>query len=388
MRRAARSVALTWCLTTACWHGTPLAPPVPVATVPFDAYGGAIYVPGIIDGDSVWLMLDTGLSRTGLDRDWAATVGVLAADTTSTAVVKSLRLGELELPDYRVALYRLAGLSEASGRPQRGLVGHDILQKFAVEIDYELRRVRLYDAAHYYYKGDGASVRFTPDADLPLLRASVKVPGRRPIAARLLLDTGASGLCVILTAPFGEQHRLSLLRPAIEAPIGTGLVGELHGTIVRLQELRLGGVKVAGPTTGVGGEHKGFLGRTDIDGVVGNSVFEGSRLIVDYARHRAIVERSVQAAPTCDYDMSGLRLVARGPGLKEIVVDYVVPHSPGADAGIVAGDEVLSVDDHHSGDVDLSDVRQYLRIEGAVRRLVLRREADTLRVALKLRRLL
>lgn len=388
MRRAARSVALAWSLTTACWHGAPLAAPVPVATIPFDAYGGAIYVPGVIDGDSAWLMLDTGLSHTGLDRDWAATAGVPTPDSASTAVVKSLRLGELELPDYRVALYRLAGLSEASGRPQRGLVGHDVLQKFAVEIDYQLRRVRLYDAAHYYYRGTGASVRFTPDADLPLLRASVKVPGRRPIAARLLLDTGASGLCVILTAPFGEQHRLSLLRPAIEAPIGTGLVGELHGTIVRLQELRLGDLRIPSPTTGVGGEHKGFLGRTDIDGVIGNSVFEGSRLIVDYARRRAIVERSVQSAPTCDYDMSGMRLVARGAELKDVVVDYVVPQSPAADVGIVAGDQLLSIDGHRSSDVDLSDVRQYLRIEGAVRRLVLRREADTLRVTLKLRRLL
>ena len=388
MRGAARAVALAWCVSTACLHGAPVAPPVPLATVPFDAYGGAIYVPGVIDGDSAWLMLDTGLSRTGLDRDWAATAGVATADTTSTAVVKSLRLGDLELQNYRVALYRLGGLSEASGRPQRGLVGHDVLQRFVVEIDYPLRRVRLFDAAHYYYTGDGAAVRFTPDADLPLLRASVKIPGRRSIAARLLLDTGASGLCLILTAPFGEQHGLSRVTPAIDAPIGTGLVGELHGTIVRLQELRLGGLKVAFPTTGVCGEHKGFLGRTDIDGVIGNSVFEESRLIVDYARHRAIVERSARAGPTCDYDMSGLRLVARGPALKELVVDYVIPHSPAAEAGIVAGDELLLIDRQAVGDLDLSDIRRTLRVAGAVRQLVLRREGDTLRVAIKLRRLL
>ncbi|HYL54094.1 MAG TPA: aspartyl protease family protein [Gemmatimonadales bacterium] len=389
MRPAARVTALALCLTAACWHGSPLTPPVPVATVPFDAYGGAIYIPGVIDGDSAWLMLDTGLSHTGLDRDWAATAGVPTSDTIPTAIVRSLRIGELELSNYRVALYSLDGLSRASGRAQRGLVGHDVLQRFAVEIDYELRRVRLYDGAKYYYQGDGASVRFTPDADLPLLRASVKIPGRRAVPARLLLDTGASGLCVILTAPFGEQHGLSLLRPAIAAPIGTGLVGELHGFIVRLQELRLGGVRVPFPTTGVGGEHKGFLGRTDIDGVVGNSVFEGSRLIVDYARHRAIVERAVRGtAPTCDYDMSGLRLVARGPGLKEVVVDYVVPQSPAADAGVRAGDQLLLIDGHQAGEVDLSDVRQYLRIDGAVRQLVFLRDADTIRVAVKLRRLL
>src|SRR6266571_9236254 len=161
-------------------------------------------------------------------------------------------------------------------------------------------------------------IRHRPDAPVSSSRRAGM--GRRPIPARLLLDTGASGLCLILTTPFAEQHGLGRVAPAIEAPIGTGLVGDLHGTIVRLQQLRLGGVKVPSPTTRLGGEYKGFLARTDIDGVIGNSVFEGSRLILDYAGHRAIVEPR--------------------PG------------------------------------------------DGAVYRLVLRRDADTIRVALKLRRLL
>jgi predicted aspartyl protease len=366
---------------------------VPVAVVPFDAYGGAIYVPAVINGDSAWLMLDTGLSRTGLDRDWARTVGIVpgpapVAPAASTAVVDTIRLGALTLRNHPVALYPLHGLSEASGRLQVGLVGHDVLQHYAVEIDYRERRVRLFDPARYRYKGTGATVRFTADADLPLLRAQVKVRGRRPIPARLLLDTGASGLCLILTTPFAEQHGLSRVVPAIEAPIGTGLVGELHGTIVRLQELRLGGVRVPSPTTGLGGEYKGFLARTDIDGVVGNSVFEGSRLIVDYAGHRAIVEPRPGDNSPCDFDMSGLRLAARGPGLRHIVVDYVVPRSPSAEAGIAVGDELLLIDGRGVAEGDLSDARKALRADGAVRQLVLRRDADTIRVALKLRRLL
>src|SRR2546422_6641639 len=51
-----------------------LAPEPPLAVIPFDPYGGAIYVPAVINGDSAWLMLDTGLSRTGLDRDWAGLI--------------------------------------------------------------------------------------------------------------------------------------------------------------------------------------------------------------------------------------------------------------------------------------------------------------------------
>src|SRR3989454_11403048 len=90
-----------------------LTPVSPVAVVPFDAYGGAIYVPAVINGDSAWLMLDTGLSRTGLDGDWARTVGIVpgpppvpaVAAAASTAVVDTIRLGELTLVNHRVALY-------------------------------------------------------------------------------------------------------------------------------------------------------------------------------------------------------------------------------------------------------------------------------------------
>ena len=393
LRSAAPSAALTACLSLACWHGPAPTPLLPVAVVPFDAYGGAIYVPALINGDSAWLMLDTGLSRTGLDRDWARTVGIVpgpapTAPAASTAVVDTIRIGELTLRNHQVALYPLNGLSEASGRLQVGLLGHDVLQHYTVEIDYRQRRVRLFDPARYRYKGTGATVRFTPDADLPLLRAHVKVRGRRAIPVRLLLDTGASGLCLIVTTPFAEQHGLNQVTPAIEAPIGTGLVGELHGTIVRLQELRLGGVRVPSPTTGLGGEYKGFLARTDIDGVVGNSVFEGSRLIVDYAGHRAIMEPRPGDNSPCDFDMSGLRLAARGPGLRHIVVDYVIPQSPSAEAGIAVGDELLLIDGRGVAEGDLSDARKALRSAGVVRQLVLRRDADTIRVALKLRRLL
>ena len=390
MRTAApsRSAALAAYLSLACWHGPTPTPISPVAVLPFDAYGGAIYVPAVINGDSAWLMLDTGLSRTGLDPAWAKNVGIVPESAAATAVVDTIRLGELALVHYRVALYPLTGLSEASGRLQVGLVGHDVLQHYAVEIDYRQRRVRLFDPLAYRYTGTGATVPFSADADLPLLRAQLEVRGRRPIPARLLLDTGASGLCLILTTPFAEQHGLGRVAPAIEAPIGTGLVGDLHGTIVRLRELRLGGVKVPSPTTGLGGEYKGFLARTDIDGVIGNSVFEGSRLIVDYVRRRAIVEPGPGDGSRCDFDMSGLRLAARGPGLAHIVVDYVIPRSPSADAGIAVGDELLLIDGRGVAEGNLSDARKALRADGAVHRLVLRRDADTIRVTLKLRRLL
>src|SRR5256712_13996101 len=77
------------------------------------------------------------------------------------------------------------------------------------------------------------------------------------------------------------------------------------------------------------------------------------------------------AGSRCDYDTSGLRLVARGPGLSRLVVDYVGPRSPSADAGIRAGDEVLLIDGRAVAEADLSDWRTVRTVNGAVRRLVL-----------------
>jgi len=83
LRTVARSGALAVGLSLACYRAPAPGPQLATATVPFDGYGGAIYVPGVIDDDSTWLMLDTGLSRTGLDRDWADSIGVRAAPSPS-----------------------------------------------------------------------------------------------------------------------------------------------------------------------------------------------------------------------------------------------------------------------------------------------------------------
>src|SRR5437016_12231068 len=74
-----RSAALAAYLSLACWHRPTPTPVSPVAVVPFDASGGAIYVPAVINGDSAWLMLDTALSRTRLALHWARNARIAPA---------------------------------------------------------------------------------------------------------------------------------------------------------------------------------------------------------------------------------------------------------------------------------------------------------------------
>src|SRR5207245_5078089 len=73
MTAVARPGALLACLA-GCFGG-PVAPPPAVAVVPFDPYGGAIYTPATVTGDSPWLTFDTGLSHSRLDRHLAPSCG-------------------------------------------------------------------------------------------------------------------------------------------------------------------------------------------------------------------------------------------------------------------------------------------------------------------------
>src|SRR3989454_10619437 len=184
----------------------------PLAELPFDFSGGLIYLRGVVNRDSAWLILDTGTSKTGVDREWAWTVGAVpvmapgaapqAAETVATALLDTIRLGGLELRNYPVALYPLRAVSEASGRPAQGFLGHDFLEQFTLEIDYREQRVWLYDPARYRYAGSGTVVPFASEGDHPLLRGYITVAGGRPIPPRLLLVSGAAGLGPIPPPPF------------------------------------------------------------------------------------------------------------------------------------------------------------------------------------------
>src|SRR5207245_6841889 len=70
----AERVTLVGLLLLGCGRGAVLpAGAPPLAELPFDFSGGLIYLRGVVNRDSAWLILDTGTSKTGVDREWAWT---------------------------------------------------------------------------------------------------------------------------------------------------------------------------------------------------------------------------------------------------------------------------------------------------------------------------
>jgi PDZ domain/Aspartyl protease len=343
------------------------------------------------------LLLDTGAGLSVLDDMWAGALPLRRVEQpvevrgtgqlpATLAVAPTIRLGAAELHEPTVVLLSLDGVSRAKGREVHGVLGFDFLSRYVVEIDYAARELRLYEPSAFGYRGPGAVVPVSLDLGVPVADVTLKAPDRTPVAARLILDIGASTLSVALSPTLAAANPAALGGlPGYAAPLGTG-VGELAlGRLTRLEALWLANLRFPGPTAGIAQRGQGVFAL--FDGAVGVPVLGQTTLIVDYARRRVILEPAGPlTAPR--HDASGLHLTGGGGDGQAMVISHVAAASPAAEAGLCAGDEIEAVDGRPVSTASLDEIRALLRRDGDELTLAVGPEGGTRLVRIALRRML
>lgn len=137
------------------------------STIPFkilslDSDGYHLMIKAKINGKAASLIVDTGASKTVLDRTRVSKFvkesdfkthdklsSGLGTNTmeSQTTVLKKLKIGELEITDYTTVLLDLSHVNasyEQIGLKQvEGVLGSDILLKYKALIDYEKKVLKL-----------------------------------------------------------------------------------------------------------------------------------------------------------------------------------------------------------------------------------------------------
>jgi Aspartyl protease/PDZ domain len=350
-------------------------------------------------GRDAALVLDTGSSTSTLDQAWAGDLGleslgapVEAAGTdrlrVRLATLNTVELGNIELGPLTAALLPLGPVIDAAGRAIHGTLGYDLFRRFLVEIDYRQRRLRLWESHGFVAPVSGVAVPVELVHRVPVIRARVRAPGGFLVEARLIVDLGSSALGVRLSARFASEHASELAGVGgYAAPIGTGVGGPLLGRIGRLAEVQLGPLVFAEPTVGIADESKGTLALPDFDGTVGAPVLERLSPILDYQGSRIILQPGDAMAAPFPADASGLMLDSPAPTFACGRVWFVVPGSPGAEAGFLVGDQLAAVDGTPFPVLGLDQVRGLLRMVGVERVVRVRRGGRELDLKLRLRAL-
>jgi hypothetical protein len=222
---------------------------------------------------------------------------------------------------------------------------------------------------------------------LPVAESATTSPS--PLPLRLVLDTGAGHALSLET---NADRRLYLPPGHLRADLGRGLGGIVKGSIGRVAAIRLGRYRLPRVLTSFpdsGQVHQRLrVHDAPRQGNLGFELLKRFNSVIDYPHQRLLLRSNAQTRMPFEHDMSGLSLVAAGPGYRYCLVLSVEAGSPAAEAGILVDEELLAINLLPTGMMPLTEIARLLRAKDGQRLLlVLRRPDGELHsVSLQLRR--
>lgn len=267
--------------------------------VPFEYARNFIVVQGRINNSAESaFIVDTGASQTVIDKRLAGAIGPYTTSTVSvTAGSKAvplsyakagrLLIGDLALNNIAVGITDLNALSAALGRRISGLLGANVLRRFAMTIDYDSKKLLLSDPRQ---------------VDLEVRSSSIVVPtspafNDTGLVVRGKLDDGTSANFLVDTgANFNKlpQAIAAQVRkgPALALGHMTGLDGQkVSFGALKLKKLALGSLVVNDPVFGVAADKNGEgLFSSPSMGLLGNPIWSKFKLTLDYRGERLIID--------------------------------------------------------------------------------------------------
>lgn len=365
------------------------------AEVPAEFSGHLVFLPVRVDLSQPSLFeLDTTAVVSSIDPQRATELGMMPINSSASAAASgapAIREAVLNLPGVAFPMIPLltapnAEFLERTGRIYQGTLGNDFLSRVIVEIDYSRQTVRLYDPSAYQYSGKGAAFPLRFAGTIPLLRAKFTVPGHKTYDADFEVNTALPD-AIVLSDRYAGSHRIFSSKIRTIPDVDTEVNGSEKIALGRLHDFQVGKYEAGDVIAGFAQPGKNDRADPKIAGTIGGGYLRRFTVILDYPHQRLYLEPNSHFNDYAEADMSGLAIIARGPGLKTFEIAAVVPNTPGAKAGLQKGDIIAGIDDEAAADLSLVAVRGLFRQIGHKYKLLIERNGQTLSITIQMRRL-
>ena len=295
----------------------------------------------------------------------------------------SLAIGGLRVDGLVLTTVPLSGAGAFVGRKVDGILGHDVLERYVVDIDYPNKRLRFRPADGWRHSGPGQILPVSIEESEVFLSAGIVMPTGRTVFGSFKLDTGSVDVAGLNLNFVNDSELLDSTTRELEMG-GVAVGGSTEGRLFRVATFVIGIDRIEAPLVGYTVDSGGFENRDDA-GTVGAAVLSRYRLILDYPRHRIILENGPSAGEKVAEDHSGMLVVSPGPAFDRLVIAQVIPGSPAAEAGLAPGEEIISMGGRSNW--MLPDARLALDQSGPID-LVVRSDGQSREVRLERRPLL
>jgi hypothetical protein len=345
-------------------------------TIPFKRSGEHILIPlGINGAAPIWVVLDTGMPSPGvmlydgpnveaLKLEYSNMQAAVGGAGGSGGNVKArialggkLKIGDAEVTDAPITVVpRVAFLSAIHD----GIVGMAVFSNFVTTVDQDRSEITLTDPKSYAPNPQAAVVPLELKGPAAYVEAQLVGKDDATSPVRLILDCGASH-AVSLNA--SSSKSIVVPAGALRTRIGRGLSGEVRGQVGRIPGIELGGIRIADVVaTFPDSEHENPRGLDSRNGNLGSGLLGRFNVTYDYPHQKMYLVKNQRFAESFEWDMSGLVLE---PGSGDtITIAQVVPDSPAAAAGIVAGDRLVAIAGRPLVNRNVPDMRALLSRNG------------------------
>ena len=259
-----------------------------IATIPLAPEAGTSVLLSVAmnGGKPGWWVLDSGASECLVDRSAARTAklrtrgsrelrgagkGSVRLDSIRSAV--RLQIGGRPLPTCEhFGAVDLNAATSGVGRKISGVLGYEFFAHYIVQIEFQARKVDLYDPAKYRYVGGGDTLALRFLRKLPRVDVRIRTARRPEIVRTLIVDTGSEDFVDDSTV------RRNAGGPGITVST-TGLGKSYEAVIGTLDTVWIGKsmlTKVPGVAADVG--------------IVGNGIWSRFVCVFDYRNQRLFIE--------------------------------------------------------------------------------------------------
>ncbi|MEQ8523319.1 aspartyl protease family protein [Gracilimonas sp.] len=349
--------------------------------VPFELINNLIIIEASVNGSvPLKFIVDTGVSNTlisslpngeevFLESSRTVTLSGLGEGEPVEAFYadqNKLNIGRIEGNNVEILFLKtdIFKLSSLMGTYVHGLIGYDLFSQYAVEIDYQNKKLVLYDPVEFEEKFEELpkhrkwfKLPIHIEQKKPYIELDFKHnPGVSYTQIRLLIDSGSSNAFSLYTM---THDSIVVPQSNISTLIGVGLSGNVNGYLGRVQKMKLGSEYifeqpvVAYPDSFA--IRKAFeLG--DRNGSLGGEVLRRFKIIFHYKGGYILLRKNKDFGDDFNYNLSGIEVNTPVPNLPIYVISDIREGSPAQKDGVQVGDIIKYINGEAAARMNLNDV--------------------------------
>jgi predicted aspartyl protease len=352
-----------WLLLLATIIATPLgaamAPPLPPAApermvlaqdteaqwVPFELTpGNQIKFSMAIDGRPITAILDTGVTVSVLSHRFATdnglkvmpgsqAIGVGGSVALGWANGRALTIGGLTRSGGRMGVVDLPTNATGGAEPVDALIGRDLVDRYALDIDFAQRRFRLLPSGRLPFVGESAPLTIAPRQQLYVSELKIGSTNLRPV----IIDTGDGATVTMSTEAW---RSLPLTRPQSTTTLSYSVGGPVTTELMVLPSVSVGGATLQDAEARIE-PAGGFSAKMGVAGRIGLGFLQHYRVLLDPRAGRMVLASTGDAPTPLLRSTSGLLFSIDHDRLQVL---HVMRGGPAAAGGWKAGDQICSID--------------------------------------------